>query len=467
MKKITVREICKAVNGEWIGEDELLEIFIQKITIDSRTVIEECLYIPIIGERFDGHDFIEQAFEKGATIVFSNRKINVPVGKGALIVSDTKLALGALAKYYRSKFTLPIIAITGSVGKTSTREMLSSILSRKYRVHQTQKNYNNDIGVPLTLLGLEDTHEIAILELGMNHFGEIDYLASLVLPTYGVITNIGVAHIEYLGSKEGILKAKTEMLPYIDKKGMLLINGDDKLLFTINKIKNINIKTYGKKSINDCNVLSHKVTQVGQQMVASTKSNTYEVEVPYFGEVLLFNGLSGILLGEELGLTKEKIIEGIKAYRPAKMRLELIQVSNDLRLIDDCYNASVTSMESGLKTLTTINKKEERTVAILGSMLEMGSYAKEGHLEVGRLVAKYKPNQLIVVGEYGLFIKEGAIQSGYNEKNSFYYENQEELLENLNKHIREKDLVLLKASRGVALEKSRDYIIRKFGVNHE
>jgi len=461
VKKLQIRGILDALQGKWLGERNLLEETIDQVVIDSREVKLHGLYIAIIGQRFDGHEFVEQAFDLGARVVCTSREMVIPAGKGLILVKDTKIALGRIAGYYRQQFSLPVIGITGSVGKTSTREMLASILKKKYQVHQTDKNDNNDIGVPLTLLKLEEIHEVAIIELGMDKFGEIDYSANMIQPTYGVITNIGVAHIEFLGSREGIFKAKSEMLPHIRLGGRLLVNGDDPFLSQLKGTRRLPIQTYGRNAGNDCTVLSHKVMETGQQMTAVTKMATYEVSVPYFGEALLLNSLVGILIGEALGLSKEEILTGIEAYKPAKMRLELMQIG-PMRLIDDCYNASVTSMESGLKTLTAIRRKEERTVAILGSMFEMGSYSKEGHLEVGHLVAKYQPDQLIVVGEEGRFIQEGALEAGYESKRCFYYQEQEALLQVLDEHIQAKDLVLLKASRGMALEKSREQIKRKF-----
>lgn len=462
MKEIALEQIREAVNGTWLNETYISDSTICSVVIDSRKIAKNDLYIPIVGEQFDGHDFIKQAFELGALVVLSHSPKKVPDTCPAIIVKDTKQALGKLAKYYRTLFSIPIIGITGSVGKTSTKEMLASILSKKYKVHKTAGNYNNDIGLPLTLLELNVSHEVAVIELGMNHFGEIDYLADILKPTIALITNIGVSHIEYLGSREGILKAKAELLPHVSCDGLVVINGDDYYLKTLN-IERVNtVLNYGISKGVDCLLGGiYPLEQGGQSMHATTKKDIYDIKVDYPGEHVLQNALGGILIAEYLGLNKSEIIEGIIEYTPAKMRMNILTVKDQIRIIDDAYNASVESMESALKTLGKIKGPTERTVAVIGSMFEMGTYSKEGHILVGTYVAKYEPDILVVIGKEGKWIYEGAIEAGYN-KYAHYFRTQNEFLEQIDTIIYKNDLVLLKASRGMVFENIRDILIRKY-----
>ncbi len=463
MKRLSLASMIKAVEGHLIGDPSAFKGPIQRVIIDSRQVMAGDLYVPIIGERFDGHKFINNAYDNGATLVFTDRQIDLSEGQVAVRVEDTKLALGQLAAYYRSLFEIPVIGITGSVGKTSTKEMLASILSTKFNVHKTSGNYNNDIGLPLTLLQLEPAHEIAVVEMGMNHFGEIDSLARILKPTIGLITNIGVSHIEFLGSKEGILKAKLEMLPHIKDHGTLVLNGDDELLVDVTETFGASRMLYGASKGFDATMIGHQLTdEGGQKMTVSSNQGIYNITVDYPGEHILHNALGGLLIGEILGLSKECIIEGVKSYKPAEMRLNAYHLTHDITLLDDAYNASVDSMSSALKTLESMKQQKAKTVAILGSMFEMGDYAKTGHQDVGAEAVSYQPDVLLTVGEEAAWIGEGAIQAGYPLTHYHHFLNQEALIKDVLTYIESSTVVLLKASRGMQLEKTRDYIIESF-----
>lgn len=462
MKLISVEQIVKAVDGQLIGDPHAITGRMHRVVIDSREVKEGDLYIPIIGERFDGHDFIQGAIDNGAYLFFSDRMVpssSLPY----ILVKDTKLALGALAKYYRSLFDIPVIGITGSVGKTSTKEMMASILATKYSVHKTGGNFNNDIGLPLTLLQLEQSHEVAVVELGMNHFGEIDYLAKILRPTHGLITNIGVSHIEYLGSRDGILKAKTEMLPHIKEGGMIVLNRDDDKLRTVTESFGLNVKWYGKEEGQDCVQINHQLTKdLGQKMTVSTPCGIYSINVDYPGEHILNNALGCILVAEDLAIPKELIVKGIKTYKPAKMRLNLYKLNKNILVLDDSYNASVDSMKSGLLTLEAYKKNTVKTMAVLGSMFEMGDHAREGHLQVGRFVAKTKPDFLTTVGKEAEWIKQGAIDAGYPAEQTCHYETVEALVSQLALEELGNTTILVKASRGMKLEQVRAYLVERF-----
>lgn len=462
MKRISLQQMIKAMSGCLVNEGFLKEGFVQNVVHDSRDVHESDLYFAIVGERVDGHDYIEKAFENGALLAVSEKRDKIPFNRPVILVDDTVKALGDLAAFYRGLFTIPFIGITGSVGKTSTKEMVASILSQKYKVHKTEGNHNNNIGMPMTILKLEESDEVAVIEMGMDRFGEIDYLSSILRPDYGIITNIGVSHIEFLGSREGILKAKIEMLPYIAENGRILLNGDDALLMSIANNYGRKVLTYGNDASNNCRIVEHKVTRQGQTMTVATDKTIYCVEVTYPGDHILFNGLAGILIGELLGLEKNEIIKGMQTYVGASMRLQQFEVKGRIRILDDAYNASVESMKSALKTLMSIRLKEERTVAILGSMFEMGNYSEEGHQLVGEAVSMHKPEVLLIAGKEARAIYDKALELGYDVSCAFYYEEIEDLMEDLDQHIKEKDLVLLKASRGMHYEQIREKILRKY-----
>lgn len=460
MKALTLDQILEAVGGRCLGDP--LAMAIDRVATDSRQVRPGDLYVPIVGERFDGHDFIDSAFKAGASLVFTHKAMPLEPGQCGVLVQDTKLALGSLAAWYRRRFDIPVIGITGSVGKTSTKEMIAAILSTKYKVHKTSGNYNNDIGLPLTLLGLEEDHEVAVIEMGMNHFGEIDYLAGLAEPTIGMITNIGVSHIEFLGSRQGILKAKTELLPHIRKGGKVILNGDDDLLLGVTETFEAKKYHYGASAKFDSTMTDHQVTEAGgQQMTATTPKATYDIAVDYPGEHILHNALGGILIGEWLGLSKKEIIEGIGGYQPTGQRLKLMHLKEGVTLIDDAYNASVDSMGSALKTLQSLSGGRE-TLAILGSMFEMGDYAEEGHRAVGALVATHKPHRLFAVGEEGKWVVAGAVDSGYPAAQIAYFPTQAALLEVVKEQVDPNTTVLLKASRGMHLEQTRDKITERY-----
>ncbi len=461
MRKLSLNSIVKAVDGELCGDASLFADGVKRVVTDSRVIRPGDLYIPIKGERFDGHDFIGQAIEKGAVLVMTS-EVEQPCEGLFVKVVDTKVALGRLAAYYRSLFQMPVIGITGSVGKTSTKEMLASVLGQAFRVHKTSGNYNNDIGLPLTLLSMSKDTQVAVVELGMNHFGEIDYLSNILKPTIGMIVNIGVSHIEYLGSREGILKAKMEMVPHIPGDGLLVLNGDDSLLASAKKTHGVKVRTYGNGNGHACSMIHHSVTGEGQKMTVSTQKGIYDIRVGYPGEHLLHNAMGCILIAEALGLDKKAIIKGIQAYQPAKMRLNLLTLTGGRKIIDDAYNASVDSMSSALKTLKTLTAEGEESIAVLGSMFEMGDFSEDGHRQVGQYVAKFAPDRLITVGAEAAWISDEAVKCGMLPSQVLHFNDQGSLLESIVGLVGEDSTVLLKASRGMHLEQTRDRLVERF-----
>lgn len=449
MNKLKIQDVLKATNGRLVNDTVLKAMDITGISIDSRKIEKGQLFIPIVGERFDGHDFISDVYNKGAAITLVSNVDKLLKNQPAIIVFDTKKALIDLAKYYRNSFDIPIIAITGSVGKTSCKEMVASVLSTKYKVHKTKGNFNNDIGLPLSILDMPSDTQIAIFEMGMNHYGEIDLLSSIAKPTHAIITNIGVSHIEYFGSKEGILKAKSEILNHLKENSSVILNGDDEYL---RKLENNVTKeciyfgfefnnTYYIKSYNELGFDGIKATIKGV-------NDTYEIVLNVLGKHMLYYALVGVILGERLGLKKEEIIEGISNYKNEKMRLNKEVLNNGITIINDAYNASVDSMKSALELLKSI-QSDKRKIAILGDMFEMGSYAEEGHNIVGNFASRCSLDLLICVGKSARWI---YMASKSNMQNVMYFETKKELLDVINSLIKPQDIILVKASRGMKLE---------------
>jgi len=428
---------------------------VNSISIDTRKIQAGSLYIPIIGENFDGHNFIENAFNNGAIVCLSEKDIKSELGI-IIKVKSTKEALKDLAEYYLNLFDLPVIAITGSVGKTSCKDMISSVLSTKYNVLKTEGNFNNEIGLPLTVFKLEKEHDVIVLEMGMNHFNEIYSLSKIAKPSICVISNIGVSHIENLGSQDGILKAKSEIFAFMKEDGLAIINGDDDYLLKI-KDKIHNKYTFGLHKNNDYYCENIQVLGFeGTKGYVHTPKNNYEIMLKVIGKHMIYNTLPAIIIGEKLGLSNEQIQKGILDFVPTKMRLNIYS-SDGITIIDDAYNASPDSMKSAVNTLVSLGS-ENKHVAILGDMFELGEYSIEAHKIVGKHVASSNIDLLICVGNDAKFIYEEALNNGMNQENLKYYADKDEVIKEINSIILDKDIVLVKASRGMHLEKIIDKI---------
>lgn len=445
-----LKNIVNAVNGKLLNTlDENIEI--KNISTDSRNIGENTLFVPIVGERVDGHNFIKSAFEKGAVCAFTEKEENiteVPLIK----VKNTVKALGDLAKYYRKSLDVKVVGVTGSVGKTTTKDMVASVLSQKYNVLKTEGNYNNEIGMPLTVFNMDKNTEVAVLELGMSEFREIDYLSAIAKPDIAVITNIGTSHIENLGSREGILKAKTEMLPYIQEKGIVILNADDDMLITLDTEK-YNIIWYGIE--NKCGIYADNIQLLGlegSKCDIHTGKEILSVYIPVSGKHMIYNAMAAVAAGKQLGLDNEQIVKGICEFIPTKMRMNIINCENGITIINDAYNASPQSMKAAIDVLT--GSACIRKVAILGDMYEMGDFAPKYHKEVGEYAAKADIDVIIAVGEISENIKSGAEEAG--AKKVLYFRKQEDI--KLQEILKKGDIVLVKASRGMHLEDTIDKI---------
>ena len=392
----TVREICAAVGGTLLqGEGDAL---ITGVTTDSRAVSAGQLFIPLTGERFDGHAYIDVALTAGAAGCLTARTPETLLpGKAYVQVADTRLALAALAAWYRSRFDLPVVQITGSAGKTTTKEMVAAVLSQRYDTLKTQANFNNDIGTPLTLLGLAPHHQAAVIETGMNHFGEIRYLGAMVQPDIAVITNVGDAHIENLGNtRQGILQAKCEIFEHLSPDGIAVLNGDDPLLNTVALPQTILRCGRGE----GCDVRVTDVDDRGIEGVACTVTTaqaSYRLHTDSPGAYMIYPMAMAAAIGEALGLTGEEITAGVAAYVPTGSRMHIIHLPEGRLLIDDCYNANPQAMAEALKLLAAASFR--RRAAVLGDMGELGELTTSAHRAIGALTGELGLDTVIAIGE--------------------------------------------------------------------
>ena len=396
MSPCTVAALCAAVGGKLLSGDSAAVV--TGVTTDSRAASDGQLFIPLTGERFDGHAYIDGALSAGAAGCLTARvPETMQPGKFYIQVADTRLALKALAAWYRSRFTLPVVQITGSAGKTTTKEMVAAVLSRRYDTLKTQANFNNDIGTPLTLLGLAPQHQAAVIEPGMNHFGEIRYLGEMVRPDIAVITNVGDAHIENLGNtRQGILQAKCEIFENLAPDGIAVLNGDDPLLGTVTLPQTILRCGRGE----GCSVRITDVDDRGIEGIACTVTTaraSYRLATASPGGFMIYPMAMAAAIGEALGLTGEEITAGVAAYVPTGSRMHIIRLPEERLLIDDCYNANPQAMTEALRLLAVTQTR--RRAAVLGDMGELGELTVSAHRAIGALTGELHLDSVIAIGE--------------------------------------------------------------------
>lgn len=448
--ELTLNEIASA-----LGSDLQSEKIITRISTDSRDVDGNTLFFAIKGERFDAHDFAKQVEENGAAALVCSKQVDVncPV----IYVDDTKAALLKLSSYYRKKFKdLILIGLTGSVGKTTTKEMTACVLEQKYRTLKTEGNFNNEIGMPKTLFRLEKDTECAVIEMGMSEFGEISALSNAALPDGAVISNIGVSHIENLGSRDGIFKAKMEMLEGLRKGSPLVLNGDDDKLSTV-KNDDYNVIFFGIENPK-CNVRATDITERDLQtdFTVVCKDGRQKITLPTVGIHNVYNALAAISIGLCFGVTLGQAADGLKDYVPSGMRQRIKKLGN-ITFIEDCYNASPDSQKAALNSLCTVAKG--RKIAVLGDMLELGSYTEAAHRQVGEYAAEKKIDLLYTFGENSKYTADSARLGGL--KNVFEFTGKQDLANALLKELTDGDTVIFKASRGMRLEKVFSIIYEK------
>lgn len=423
---------------------------VSAICTDSRKIQQGDLFIPLIGENFDGHDYIERAFVQGAAAALTQREtIHFP-GKTVILVKDTLKALQGLASYYRSRFRIPFVGITGSVGKTSTKEMVACALGVKYNVLKNEGNLNNEIGVPLTIFQLDSSHEAAVVEMGMSGFGEIRVLTAIVRPKVGIITNIGISHIEQMGSRQNILKAKLELLEGLQPGGLLVLNGDDVMLNGLKGLLSQRTVTYGLEEGAD--YLAYNIKSRGENGIdfdVTVEGVDYTIHVPAPGVHNVYNALAAVAAGHELGVPMEKLAGGISQFRPGKMRMNIIN-ANGLKVINDAYNSSPQSVKAALEVLEEL--EAVRKIAVLGDMLELGEWSAQAHLETGRQAADKKLDYIVTVGPGASNIARGAVEAGFTSERIAALQSNSEALGYLLKILHQGDAILVKGSRGMKME---------------
>ena len=459
MQPITLNTLMKWLDSAGHPDVRLLgkpapDMLIDEMIIDSRKTGSTSLFCAFAGERTDGHDYIGKAFEAGTPLVLASdeakvQKIEIPEGRAIILVENVTAAIGRIARSLRESFPGPVIGITGSVGKTSTKDLTAAVLSGHFHPLKTQGNLNNEIGLPMTLTRLcKESFDAAVVEMGLDRAGDIDYLASLAEPEIGIVTNIGTSHIENFGSQEGILHAKLELVPYLRGLKKLFLNGDDPLLYSMRDQLPVKPEYFGKDARNDCRLLETGRTEEGRLYVrASYRGAVYEVSIDTLGLHMAMNVLPGIMTGVTLGMTAEEIREGLRAYEATPHRLQPVLTSRFL-IIDDTYNASPTSMMSALDTLMELPSRGRR-VAVLGDIKEMGTFSREGHRQVGAHAAGLKPDLLLTCGEEGRHIYEAALEQGMPGDQCLYFPDLSALKKGILPLLQAGDTVLLKASHSM------------------
>ena len=442
MKGMTLDKIAEATGGTLFCEENGASVEVTGVVIDNRNVEKGFLFIPIKGARVDGHSFIPNAFASGAAAVLSERELESPAGP-YILVKNTEAALKDLAAYYRSCLTIPVIGIIGSVGKTSTKEMTASVLSRKFAVLKTEGNFNNEIGLPLTLFRINESHEAAVVEMGISDFGEMDRLGRMARPTAVIMTNIGQCHLENLKTRDGILKAKTEVFSHLTKPATVILNGDDDKLSTVKEVEGAEVVYYGKSEGAGVRIRSTESLGLkGVRAVFETKAGTFTAEIPLPGMHNVYNAAAATAAGLMLGMTLEEIRSGIEKVETIGGRSNFVTALNGAVIIDDCYNANPQSMAASLSVLS---QAEGRKIAVLGDMGELGTDEKELHYGVGRAVAENGVDVLFYTGElakeFGKAVKDAGSSCEVHE-----FEHKTPMIEALKKEIRKGDTVLVKAS---------------------
>ena len=478
MEKIYVKEILKAVGGQLLGNIDPNKTFVVNVQTDSREAAAGDLFVAIIGERLDAHRFVPGAMAAGAEgCLVSAAPKSIPDGKFCVLVPDTTKAMGDLAAYYRSKLGLPVVAVTGSVGKTTTKDMIFSVLSTKYRTLKTEGNKNNHLGLPMTIFRLSQEDEIAVLEMGMNHLGEIDYLVRIAQPDVAVITNVGEAHIGNLGSRENILRAKCEIFRGLKKGGTAVLNGDDPLLATLRPgVPKVEVSSTGAAAAEraafaemyaqieaggfiyhwagESDACDYKAVNIEDTLPdtvrfeAETPKGSFEAEVPALGRHMIYPVMTAAAVGQYFDLSNEEIAAGIRNFKATHMRMNVEKLDDGIMLYNDAYNANPQSMKAALGILA--NAPAARKVAVVGDMLELEPFAEKLHRQVGEFAAELPIDTLVTVGTRAGWLAEAALESGMEDVRPCT--DKEEAKKVLAELVKPDTALLFKASRGMALE---------------
>ena len=452
MKKMSLMKLAEACQGRLFVDQEKENTLVASVTLDSRQVIQDSLFIATRGERVDGHDFIDDVYDKGALCVVSEQELTNP--KGAyILVQNSFQALKDIAAYYRSTLAVRVVGITGSVGKTSTKEMIASVLEQKYRVLKTAGNFNNEVGLPLTILNIREEHEIAVVEMGISDFGEMHRLSAIAKPDICVITNIGQCHLENLKSREGILKAKSEIFDFLKEDGAICLNGDDDLLSTIREKNGIHPLFFGLDHKNDIyatDIVSRGLEGTTCIIHQGQESMDAHIQIP--GGHMVINALAATAVGTVLGLSAEQIKKGIYEAKTISGRSNLIKTDRGL-MIDDCYNANPMSMRAAIDLLSYA---DTRRVAILGDMFELGENSDRLHYETGAYAAQSDIEVLILIGENAKHMNQAVDDYCRSHADriceKYYFPGRDTALKELTAILKDQDTILIKASHGMGFD---------------
>ena len=457
MLSFKVKDIVCATGGSLLSGN--MDAEINSLCIDSRKLEKGDFFIPICGDNFDGHTFIAGAIKSGAGGYLTSRENEGIEHEGLVVirVNDTLKAYQSIAELHRDKFDIPVVAVTGSVGKTSTKDMIYEVLSKKYNILKTEGNLNNHIGLPMTLLKLNDEHQAAVVEMGMSGLGEISTLSKMAKPHIVIITNVGLAHIGKLGSRQNILKAKMEILDGMDKDGLVVLNGDDGLLFGLKDLLAHKVIFYGLEETVDINGYNTKITEDSHTTFNIQVINQeYSVMVSVPGLHNVYNALAAITVGLRFKVPMQDIIDGIKSFKSGKMRMNIVALEKGIKVINDAYNANPNSMEEALRVVKDISGA--RKIAVLGDMLELGEWTRQAHMDIGKSVVSNGINYLVTLGENSKYIAEGAANLGMSQRKISACETIEQVNEYLKSMIRENDIILVKGSRGMKMEGIVDFL---------
>lgn len=448
MQPITAKDVVEAVRGELVAGD--LDTKITGVSIDTRSINPGDLFVALTGENSEGHKFLADALAKGAVGVVVSRKVEAQCL--AVRVPDTLAALGDLAAFYRSRFSPVVVGVTGSVGKTTTKEMIAAVVAAHGPVLKNEGNFNNEIGLPLTLFNLAVRHKIAVVEMAMRGAGQIDYLAKIAKPSIGVITNIHMSHIELLGSLDAIADAKGELLDHLPADGAAILNADDAYFDYLVRRANCRVVSFGESPNATVRAVSSGIDTKGCcHFEVMTPTGSFDVHIPVPGEHNIKDALAAIAVGEELKIGHDDIRGALAGFKAPEKRSNVIPSRRGFIVIDDTYNASPASVKSAVKTLSMM--EGDRKIAVLGDMLELGDHGIEAHLEIGRTAKECGIDMLVAVGELAKLIARGAIDAGMPISAVSEFEDSAQAAREVPSKVRERDVVLVKGSRAVKMER--------------
>jgi len=480
----SVEEFLQATGGRLLKGKPVFKV--PGLSIDSRTIRQGELFVALTGDRFDGHAFLREVFKKGACGAIVDQRGGLDTdaaGKILIEVPDTLRAFQEIACFHRKRFSIPVVAITGSNGKTTTKEMTAAILSRQMKVLKNEGNLNNHIGVPLTLLALNRKHQLALIEMGINHWGELTRLCEIARPNMGLITNIGPTHLEFLGGVEGVAKAKGELLQVLDERGVAFLNSDDSFTPRLRLLTRGPVVTYGlgqkgseKPDIQAMNVMHHsqgssfrlclkhrtdaqigaglkkaRVKQAPPENIKESAADKIDVQLTVAGQHNIYNASGAAAIASVLGFHPAEIKAGLESFRPVRLRSQIIQWQG-IKILNDSYNANPGSMRSALETLNQI-RGSGRAIAVLGDMLELGEESQAAHREIGYLIGELGLDYLFTVGELAGLIGQEAIRQGMSKDRVKVCDRLADAVAILIKTVRDQDTVLVKGSRGMKMEK--------------